>query len=218
MSYLKALIIEHLRGATAPFSLTFDKGKKLTIVYGENGTGKSTICDAIEFIGKGKVGSLEGKGLGSTTSSYWAAFGKHNGDISVKLESVAGSCSATLHKSNVIVKPADQRPKVEVLRRSQILGLIEATPAERYKAIEHFIDVSGVESSEGALRNLIRETEKNRGEAVARVDENEKIVRQFWETAGKPSGFTSISHWMKKLELPGNYAIPSQTFSNFVKR
>ncbi|MDX1905585.1 MAG: AAA family ATPase [Bacteroidia bacterium] len=196
MSTLTTLTITHLRGAISPFTLAFEKGTKLTIVYGENGTGKSTICDAFEFLGKGKVGSLEGKGLGSTTS-YWAAVGKKSTDISVVLESLTGKCTASLSKSNVVVTPSDKRPKVEVLRRSQILGLIETTPAERYKAISRFIDVSGVEASEKTLKDLIRDTETSRGEAVARVDENERIVRQFWETAGKPSGFSTVSAWAR---------------------
>ena len=49
---LKQLSIQYLRGAVAPFSLRFEKGKKLTVVYGENAAGKSTICDALEFLGK----------------------------------------------------------------------------------------------------------------------------------------------------------------------
>ncbi len=56
---LKKLQISHLRGSTESFSLTFEKDKNLTVIYGDNGAGKSTICDALEFIGKGKVGSLE---------------------------------------------------------------------------------------------------------------------------------------------------------------
>ena len=66
----KKLTIECLRGSIRPFTLAFEKGKKLTIIYGENGTGKSTICDAFEFLGKGKVGSLENRGLGKT-NRYW---------------------------------------------------------------------------------------------------------------------------------------------------
>jgi len=43
------LTIKHLRGSVLPFVLPFESGKKLTVVYGENGSGKSTICDALEF-------------------------------------------------------------------------------------------------------------------------------------------------------------------------
>lgn len=73
---LKSLTIACLRGCTGNFRLLFEPGKKLTVLYGESGTGKSTICDAFEFIGKGRIGSLENRGLGRT-ESYRPSFGKN---------------------------------------------------------------------------------------------------------------------------------------------
>lgn len=183
---LKKLSIEHLRGSVAPFALPFEKGKKLTIVYGENGTGKSTICDAFEFLGKGKVGSLENRGLGKT-NKYWHSVGKKPADVAVTLETTDGAlCRATIVKSDVVALPAATRPRVEVLRRSQILALVEAKPGDRYTAISRFIDVTGVETSEATLRQLIRDLTQNREVAVARVLENQDAIRQFWESAGRP--------------------------------
>ncbi len=185
-SALKTLTVAHLRGSTIPFDLPFEKGKKLTIVYGENATGKSTICDALEFLGNGKVGSLENRGLGKTVR-YWHSVGKNASDVAVTLEYADGSsCQATIAKSEVVSNPASSRPRVEVLRRVQILTLLSATPSERYAAIKRFIDVSGVESSEATLHALIRDLEKSRAVAVARVQENQDAIVQFWETAGKP--------------------------------
>lgn len=182
---LKKITIEHLRGSVVPFSLTFEKGKKLTVIYGENGTGKSTICDAFEFIGKGKVGSLENRGLGRT-DRYWHSMGKSPGDVAVKLETADSTCRASIGSKEVVVAPTDKRPKVEVLRRKQILDLIEAEPGRRYTAISRFVDVGAVETSEGALRQLITELSSSREVAVARVQENQDAIRQFWEAAGKP--------------------------------
>ena len=187
---LAKLTIEHLRGSVIPFSLPFEKGKKLSVIYGENGTGKTTICDAFEFIGKGKVSSLENRGLGKA-SRYWHSVRMKPADVSVTLETISAdpskpdACRATIGKAEVLVTPPALRPKVEVLRRSQILGLIEAKPGERYAAISRFIDVSGIEASEAALRDLIRELKGNREVAVARVQENLDAIIQFWETAGK---------------------------------
>jgi len=45
---LKSLTMTAFRGSSATFKLDFEKGKKLTLIYGENGTGKTTICDAFE--------------------------------------------------------------------------------------------------------------------------------------------------------------------------
>jgi DNA repair exonuclease SbcCD ATPase subunit len=157
MSALKRLTIAHLRGSVLPFSLPFEKGKKLAVIYGENGTGKSTICDAFEFLTWGKVSSLENRGLGSTLR-FWPSLGKTASDVSVSLETSDGACQATMTRSGeVIVLPPDKRPRAEVFRKSQILSLIEATPGERYAAIRRFIDVSGVEASEATLRDLIRD-------------------------------------------------------------
>lgn len=184
-SALKKLVIGHLRGSVIPFSLTFEKGKKLTVIYGENATGKTTICDAFEFLALGRVGSLEDRGLGKT-SRYWHSVGKSASDIAVTLETGDSTCTARINKGEVIAVPTEARPKVEVLRRSQMMRLIEARPADRYTEIGRFIDVSGVETSEATLRELIRNLGSSRDTAVARVQENEEAIRHFWESAGKP--------------------------------
>jgi hypothetical protein len=189
---LKKFTIEHLRGSVLSFSLPFEKGKNLTVVYGENGTGKSTICDAFEFLGNGRVGSLENRGLNKTTR-YWHSIGKKPANVAVMLETLDGaSCRATLVKTDVVVHPTANRPRVEVLRRSQILDLVEATAGNRYAAISRFIDVTGVETSELSLRELIKGLNGRRGEAVAVIQANQVAIQQFWESAGKP-GKDSLS-------------------------
>ena len=182
---LTSLSIENLRGSVAPFTFNFEKGKKLSIIFGENGTGKTTICDALDFLGNGNVGSLDDRGLGKT-GKYWHTVGSTPGDVLVKLEAKGGNCSASLTKSGVVVNPSNMQPKVKVLRRSQILNLVAAKASERYIAISQFIDVSGVETSEATLRQLIRDIEKKIEVAVAVVQEGRETIERFWEQAGRP--------------------------------
>lgn len=59
---LESLSVTAFRGSSKTLTLGFEAGKTLTLVYGENGTGKTTICDALEFIGDGNVGSLKDRG------------------------------------------------------------------------------------------------------------------------------------------------------------
>lgn len=184
---LKALTIANLRGATTPFTLAFEKGKKLTVVYGENGTGKSTICDALDLLGSGVVGSLEGRGLGKT-APFWHSVGKTAGDVEVTLETSASVVRATLGKGSAVVTPLDERPRVEVLRRGRMLALLEAAPGARYEAVRQFIDVTSVESGEAALRDAIKALEAGRREAAVRVQEVRDTVDRFWEQAGSPGG------------------------------
>src|SRR5215469_11232599 len=104
---LSKITIEHLRGSVIPFTLPFEKGKKLSVIYGENGSGKSTICDAFDFIGNGKVGSLENRGLGRT-NRFWHSVGKKAKDVSVILETASNNpqkistCTATIGTGGVL--------------------------------------------------------------------------------------------------------------------
>jgi len=183
---LISVLIENLRGSVRPFKLPFEKGKKLTIIYGENGTGKSTVSDAFDFLGNGNVGSLDRRGLGST-QRFWPSIGKTAGDVKVTLETTAGQCSVKIVKNDVAVTNTPLRPKVAVLRRSEILGLIEAKPADRYAQISRFVDVSEVEASEAAIRKLVLDKTAEYDTATTRVAENRGEIERFWKQAGSPS-------------------------------
>src|SRR5262245_27773383 len=114
---LKQLRIKGFRGSTGDFSINFETKKSLTLIYGENGSGKTTICDAFDFIGNGKVGSLEGRGLGSL-HTYWPAVGGHSSGLTVEL-----SIDTTTWRSQVNARVVTRQPntpavpKIEVLRR-----------------------------------------------------------------------------------------------------
>src|SRR5262249_54047621 len=161
------------RGAIEPFSLSFNPPSTLTVIYGENAAGKSTICDALELLSRGRVGSLENRGLGAATLRYWPSLGRAFADISIVLESAAGNCSVSVSRTGEVTSlPLDERPRVEVFRRNQILSLVDAKPGDRYAAISRFIDVSSVEASEASLRELIRDLKKQRDGAAGRLAEN----------------------------------------------
>ena len=183
---LQKLEINAVRGATKPFSLKFEKGKKITILYGENGTGKTTICDAFELLANGILSSLDGRGLGKT-GSFWHSSGKKPADLSVTLTTTKGTCKATYAKSKMLVEPDDARPQIEILRKHQILQLIAAQPKNRYDAISPFIDVSKVEKSEAALRQLLSNESRSREIAAAKIEENRVAVETFWKQAGSPT-------------------------------
>ena len=105
---LKRLEISALRGATRKFCLDFEADKTITIIYGENGSGKSTICDAVELLANGKIGSLEGKGLGRT-EGYWHSTGAKASDMAVMLASTRGQWSAKVVRGKVMVSPNDRQ-------------------------------------------------------------------------------------------------------------
>lgn len=184
----KALRIREFRGSSKDFSISFDPRKPLTLIYGENGSGKTTICDAFDFVGNGKVGSLANRGLGQL-HPYWPTVGKSSSDILVELAVDGRTWTAQAKGKEAVVTPADESvPKIEVLRRASLLQLVQDDPKERYAALKPFIDISLVEQAERALRDQIRDSQGVLNEAAARVGENEETLRRLMANAGATTG------------------------------
>lgn len=191
---LRALEINFVRGASAPFVLPFSTGKRLTIIYGENGNGKTTICDGLELLGKGSISSLDDRGLGQT-ARYEHTIGHSRDDMVVRLTTSDGTCVATVTRSTVKVDRPELRPTVAILRRASMLKLLEADPAKRYEAIKDFIDVDRVQRAEDALRKALKNVEIELNSAVSQVQGNLDILVGFWMTAGQPG--VSALEWAK---------------------
>jgi len=63
MNIIKSISITGIRGIRDEFHLNLDK--KSILIYGENGTGKSSITDAIEWFYKDKIEHLSGSEVGT---------------------------------------------------------------------------------------------------------------------------------------------------------
>jgi energy-coupling factor transporter ATP-binding protein EcfA2 len=184
-SDLESLTIFNVRGVVQSFTLNFDKHRKLCVVYGENGTGKTTLCDAMELLGAGTMGSLDDRGLGKV-ERYWHPAGQALTPGTIELKAAGAGYAAAVKAGKVTWTP-DQRPQVRVLRRPQLLRIVTATAAKRYEAIGELVDVSGVEHSEQALANLVKETERDVAERTARIAGAQEILQKLF-TASTPEG------------------------------
>jgi energy-coupling factor transporter ATP-binding protein EcfA2 len=183
MLRLTSLKLEALRGATQPFELKFERGKPITIVYGENGAGKSTICDALDLLANESLGSLDGRGLG-TTARYWHSTSRRASDIEVTLSTNAGSWTGQVSKGKAVVSPSGTRPRIAILRRHQIISLVAGSPANRYEAVRPFIAIDAIDESERSLRDLINSSTKQLSLAEARTGENLQTIENVWKQAG----------------------------------
>ena len=136
---LQSLTIRNLRGATSETCLRFAKDKKITMIFGENGTGKSTIVDAFSMLCEQSVFKRNG-----TRIEHSIALGKSKEDVSVELKTDNGVWTARLEGSTPIITPESNSPSLRVLRRSNVLQLVEADAAERFKALKTFLSLSGI--------------------------------------------------------------------------
>jgi ABC-type molybdenum transport system ATPase subunit/photorepair protein PhrA len=190
---LSSLTISGLRGILQTLTLEFYK--PMTLVYGENGTGKTSICDALDLLGNGKCGSLDDISVGHGKHQHWPHLGQRPTDISVNLNAVDGTAwSATVNgsRASIISNNGSDAPTIKIWRRKQLMDLILSTPADRFKVIEPFIDIRKIAQSESALRNLLETTNRNINTASIRVSESLETLRGQQELAGNESSDTLV--------------------------
>lgn len=174
---ISKLSMTGFRGASSNTTLNFSSRKPITLIFGENGSGKSCIVDAIDLIANDSPGSL-GERSSTSIKSHLPTIGMKPADLSVQLTCGSKTWNGSLSGNKPKIQGPDPRPKVHVLRRSQLLTLIEAQPAKRYEELRRFIDVAGVEKSEQALRdasttlhNEMDRSERDITDAAVALDE-----------------------------------------------
>lgn len=199
---ISRLALRHFRGATVPVELTFDTENPILMIFGENGTGKSTIIDAIDMVCNRKVGSLVERSS-ALIKPHLASLGRELREVSVEL-SVDNTTWKAIHNSKGIsVEGPNECPTVSILRRSQMLRLIEAQPAKRYEELKRFIDVAGVELSEDNLRSALKAAENRLKSALNARASADDGIEKLWIAEGK-QGTDAISWVQEKLNADPN--------------
>lgn len=156
MPRIRRLDVQGFRGIRQRNSLLFD-GKSI-LLFGENGTGKSSFVDAIEKLLTGKVSMLDGRGLGLSSDRQGPHIldGQYPTQVAIVFDD---KLSTTLELSTVTGKlPASALAYVEagsqnlfILRRQQLLNFIESQPKERYDLLRPFLPLGHIEEVEKTL-------------------------------------------------------------------
>lgn len=174
------------RGATVPVELSFHPSKPVALIFGENGTGKSTIADAFDFLCNRSYGSLANYSLGQSAKKYIASLGTSPSAVSVTITTGTTSWVATLGSDGPIVSPTSGYPDAQVLRRKTILKLIEAVPKDRFEELKAFIAVPNVEMTEGALRDAVRLTKVEFDQCSLAFGQAKDSLEGLWNAEAKP--------------------------------
>lgn len=183
---VEKLSFNNFRGAVQPVEFTFDRKKPITLIFGENGAGKSTIADAIDFICNQKFGSLElRKGVNKQTHIV-SANGRST-DLSVEIVCDGTTWHANLQNRKPTTIPANV-PKAFVLRRANITKVMEDSDSERYQSLADFITVANIDTCETELRKVASSVNKEVDNAVQQKLAAETTLQNFWREEGKPNG------------------------------
>ena len=106
---VEQLRFSNFRGATQPVAFNFSGELPVVLIFGENGTGKSTIADAIDFVCNSDFGSLRLRSGVRTATHIVSSQGNAN-DLRVELVYGGQSWQATLHGS----RPVTTRASVDL--------------------------------------------------------------------------------------------------------
>lgn len=167
------LTISNIRGIR---SMSLDLANDSAVVWGQNGTGKSTIVDAIDFLLSGGMGRLRGRqDLSLQLHGKHVDAQSHEAfvEASITLPGVPEPirlrrCLATPQTLEV----ADEhRPALEailtvaqrrqhMLTRAEILRFIDATPRDRADAVESILNLQNIGRVRAALRRAYGDAER----------------------------------------------------------
>jgi len=137
------------------------------LLKGENGTGKSSIVEAIELFFTGKLSVFEGEGTQSLSLRKHAPHKDFsNRDINIKVTFNPGHI--TLEKT--FEKEPDPPKQLEnyfqtakngtfILRRSQILKFITSVPADRFRAIASILGIEPLDNIELEMKRACDDLE-----------------------------------------------------------
>lgn len=181
---LNNLELDAFRGATVPVTIHFNPEKKITMIFAENGNGKSTISDALTCLLTEDVGSISDKS--ETDLKYLKSVGKDPAKITLNTSSGAFSATISGNGRNISKNPSNGLPLLKTLRRKQIINLIEAKAAERYKELKSFIDVDEIFKCEAELRKTRTSTERELTTTVTVISKANETLENAWSEEGKP--------------------------------
>ena len=168
---IKSIKICAFRGIPETIDLDL-KGKSL-LLHGENGTGKSSIVDAIEFFFTGKISHLKSKGPLAIKDNGPNTKNLNESSVSLEINPGTHIISRTFNSNPTF--PESLKDSINlakngkfILRRSQILDLINKSPSERYNFISNIIGIDELENIDKAMY----QAKKYLKEEVTRIENN----------------------------------------------
>lgn len=183
---IKSIKLNKFRGATQPLEINFNLNKSMIMIFGENGTGKSTIVDAMDFIFNKECGSLKEKSS-TNIKSHVPALGSEPQDIEISITGQNQKIwNGKLNGVKPEIKGSENLFSVRILRRDKILKFINAEPKKRYEELKNFIELPHIISSENSLRDCLREIEKNINKEISTNQNQKDTLQRSWEGEGKP--------------------------------
>ena len=151
--------IKNFRGVRR-FSSDFSRNN--VFIFGENGKGKSSIIEAIEWALTGKVSSLMGiQGISLDKHGHHILSNNDEKDVLIEFNdgSILKSDTRPVKNSQADRICNSARSGINILRRSQLLNAICTQPKSRYELLKPFLPLDTITKIETAASKLVMDYE-----------------------------------------------------------
>jgi recombinational DNA repair ATPase RecF len=159
---INTIEISDIRGIRKQIPIVLN-GRSL-VIYGENGTGKSSIIDAIELAFRGTISHLENGGQNVSLAKHAHNISATPKDMSVTIEFKDGSkLSNKIRPSEGTLASSLSKGAaggLNILRRAQLLEAVNVTPRNRYELLRPFLPLAKLNQYEGSLKKVLDELVK----------------------------------------------------------
>jgi energy-coupling factor transporter ATP-binding protein EcfA2 len=204
---IKAIHIHALRGIR---DLNLDLNGKSLVLKGDNGMGKSSIVDALEFFFTGRVAHLQGI-EGVSNKKHLPHVNFDTKDLAVELRFDPGNILLKRTFKGISKIPGILKEYFEegvrgnfILRRAQILEFINSQPSDRYRSLGNIIGIGDLDESELQLKRVCDELQ---GRVESTWSEDKRILQEIsellkGEIAGIDDALSQLNSMLKQKGLP----------------
>ena len=218
---IKSVRLAWFRGAADPVALVADC--KSMVVYGQNGAGKSSFVDAVEYaINKGKLAHLTHEYSGRNqeraipnthtpadrSTEFWVQF-QNDAELNVKI--AANGTHAKIGADAVAMDAWDYRRTI--LRQDEVAEFIRSRKGEKYSALLPLLGLHELEVAAQNLRHLARIVEQQSKLAQKQGATSQTVIKRKEAFADEDDG--AIENRVGALH--GKYCAASKTKEALVR-
>lgn len=162
-----------------------DMSEKSLVLCGENGSGKSSIANAFEYLFTGKVKSLSGTNSIKHNKSLINISGEKN-DMSVEAligeDKISRSFKDGFNYSENLQDLVDDFSNGSfILNRQKLLSFINTTPNARYKEINKIIGFEELDNIENILRKTNKSLKKQYSSKLEELNAIQKEIEELYD-------------------------------------
>jgi len=210
---INKLTIKGLRGVKG--ELTLDLSGKSALLYGDNGSGKSTIADAVEWYYKDKVEHLKGEEIGRLEALRHIDLPDDqiaSASINLTDNSLTSERCLAVEKARLTMSYSNDNDKFKsyiaesanenlVLRYRELTTFVLATKAQRLEALSSIIGYKDITETLGVLktaRNAIQKEIKLRNFPHIFAESDQDIIEQYDQNVTSDKQFLEVTNAILK--------------------